>query len=764
MNLIYKGEFYSRENVHWEVQILSRDSSSTSKVGMLQFAGGEPLLFEWDDESKEVPLCGSTATLTLISPGDRTYAGLYTEDPTALRMDVYRNGSLYWSGCLDPEFYEEPYSQMADYEVSLTFSDFGALDRLRYDLADMQTMQNLIQVSLARCNINYLELDTTMISTCKVGMTTPLNLSDLMVRSDNFYDEDGEALSLYKVIEGILQPLALRMVQRCGKIWVYDLNGLYQNGVRKALRWMSDDQTMGVDKVFNDAKITWSTYAQSGVLSTKECWVKNSFVDASKAKQALQNGVGVTLSDGVKLFSFHYSTDMDDWWDYTDVGFALLTHTEGKGVQLNDANLRFYKIVPMEDGSESEGIAIRWISIYGYKIGSGSNWSASTTTYYHGATLNGGKSEIQAGGKLFTSNPISLPPVSDPSKLRVCVSINMLMDPRYNPFEDATNLDSGLKNKDWFNTYKKYGNFIYVPVTVKFQPSGSSDVYVWVNKSVVERSYKSPVKSFDETMGTWVKFTQSKDAAPIEFGYLCWYDKGDRRDTSGVTGWKKNRPAINPHEKNMTTALSNAEDGQYIPYPNYGGVGGKLWIEVRKGPWVVRNENHNLTDTASKNENNVSQHISWVLMELPEISIQNNDQWSMEIDTDDVEYSAMLNEEAKEDIELETICGTSVDGVPTARGAYFDSTSHEQITALKRAGRTAQVEQLLIGTLYSQFASRKTRLDGTAEMNGDGVCTYTEGSLPNGTLLMMTGTVENVQDDTMEGSFIELRPDEYDKA
>lgn len=265
-------------------------------------------------------------------------------------------------------------------------------------------------------------------------------------------------------------------------------------------------------------------------------------------------------------------------------------------------------------------------------------------------------------------------------------------------------------------------------------------------------------------MGTWVKFTQSKDAAPIEFGYLCWYDKGDRRDTSGVTGWKKNRPAINPHEKNMTTALSNAEDGQYIPYPNYGGVGGKLWIEVRKGPWVVRNENHNLTDTASKNENNVSQHISWVLMELPEISIQNNDQWSMEIDTDDVEYSAMLNEEAKEDIELETICGTSVDGVPTARGAYFDSTSHEQITALKRAGRTAQVEQLLIGTLYSQFASRKTRLDGTAEMNGDGVCTYTEGSLPNGTLLMMTGTVENVQDDTMEGSFIELRPDEYDKA
>ena len=88
MNLIYKGEFYSRENVHWKIHILSREQIGTGNVGMLQFSVDEPLVFEWDDESKEVPLCGSTATLTLISPGDRTYANLYTEDPTALRLDA----------------------------------------------------------------------------------------------------------------------------------------------------------------------------------------------------------------------------------------------------------------------------------------------------------------------------------------------------------------------------------------------------------------------------------------------------------------------------------------------------------------------------------------------------------------------------------------------------------------------------------------------------------------------------------------------------
>lgn len=764
MDLIYKGEFYSRENVHWEIHILSKESNDTGQVGMLRFPGDESLVFEWDDESKEVPLCGSTATLTLLSPGDRTYVDLYTEDPTALRMDAYRNGTLYWSGCLDPEFYEEPYSQASDYEVSLTFSDFGVLDRLRYDLADMQTLQDLVQIALARCNLNYLALDTSMISTCLSGSTTPLSLSDLLVRSDNFYDEDGEALTLYEVIEGILQPLALRMVQRCGKVWVYDLNGLYSGGECKTLKWMSDDQVLGVDKVYNDAKITWSTYAQSGVLSADECWVKSSDVDASKAKQALQTVSGVTLSDGVKMYTYHYSTDMDNWYDYTDVGFALLTHEEGKGAVLNNSSLRFYKIVPLEDGSESEGIAIRWLSIYGYKIGSGSNYTATTRSQYYGASLTGGKSVSSAGSKLFTSDSVSLPPVTEPGKLRLRICVNMLMDPRYNPFEDATNLDSGLKNKDWYDTYNKYGNFIYIPVTIKFQPTGSSSIYVWTNKSVVEQSYKTPVKSFEGAMGYWTLFTEANDDAPTEFGYLCWYDDSDRVDTSGVTGWKKNRPAINPHKKNLTTALANAEDGQYIPYPSYGNTGGKLWLEVRNGPWIVRNEQHNLTDDSSKKENNVSGNVSWVLMELPEISIQNNDQWSMDIDTDDVEYSATLNEEAKEDIELDTICGTSEDGVPTARGAFFNATDYKQITALKRAGRTAPAEQLLIGTLYSQFASRKTRLDGTVEMNGDGLCTYEETSLPEGTLLMMTGTVENAQDDTMEGSFIELRPDEYDKA
>lgn len=79
----------------------------------------------------------------------------------------------------------------------------------------------------------------------------------LAVRSENFYDEDAEPSTLKEVIEGIMQPLALRMIQRNGKVYVYDLNGLYSLAPSRAIEWDGDSQTMGVDKVANNVKVSF---------------------------------------------------------------------------------------------------------------------------------------------------------------------------------------------------------------------------------------------------------------------------------------------------------------------------------------------------------------------------------------------------------------------------------------------------------------------------------------------------------------------------
>lgn len=147
-------------------------------------------------------------------------------------------------------------------------------------------------------------------------------------------------------------------------------------------------------------------------------------------------------------------------------------------------------------------------------------------------------------------------------------------------------------------------------------------------------------------------------------------------------------------------------------------------------------------------------------MKLPEIEIMNAGQFDKTINTDDVEYNAQLNGAAKEPIEIDTICGTSAEGVPTARGAYFNAKTGKQITTFTRAGRTTQAEDLLIGTLYSQFAQRRTTLSGDAQILHEPIAVYREDN-QDGKLFMVASETQDVRMDCSEAVFVELRPDEY---
>ena len=149
-------------------------------------------------------------------------------------------------------------------------------------------------------------------------------------------------------------------------------------------------------------------------------------------------------------------------------------------------------------------------------------------------------------------------------------------------------------------------------------------------------------------------------------------------------------------------------------------------------------------------------------MKMPQIEIMNNSQFDQGINTDDVEYSAEINSAAKEAIEIDTICGTSAEGVPTARGAYFNASTGKQITQLTRAGRTTQAEDLLIGTLFSQFAQRHTMLSGEAKLLHDPMAIYEEAN-QEGKKFIMIQDVQDTRMDCSESAFVELRPDEYTK-
>lgn len=755
-HLRYAGEFLSRAGIVWRVEILQEADGPFASVGALTFEADQPLVIEWKRTDKEDVLCGSTATIRVESPGDRTYQDLYTIEVGQIRMDVYRSGFLYWSGALDPEFYEEPYERAANYPVSFTFSDFGILDRLKYNLSGMQTLYAIVSDALARSTINFTSIDQSLIST--YINSAKLTLGGLRMRSDNFYDEDGEASSLKETIEGILQPLALRMVQRNGRIWVYDLNGAYTLASQMRVEWNGASQTMGADKVANNVKITWNTYAQAGNQGPEDCFTQD--VDANLINI---NSTSARTYKGSEYYSYHYSTELYDWIDATDAGFTLWLSAQGTNAVLDDAAVRFFKIVEQNDGTESEGVAVVWTAYAG--SGYKDTWSSSQHLAWSvkGAGINNLAGNLSAcGGKLFTSESIWLPPVDNPGGLLLRVTLPMLMDCRFNPFESASNLIKGMKQEDYYKQWEEYGNFIYVPVTLKFQPDGSNTIYVWTNKSIVAQDYsKNPVKTVEQTYGSW-QASGGTDAAPSVWGYLCYWDSANDGNHSGVLGWKKNRPGKNAFTGKVTTLLKKVEDGQYVPYPT-SGKGGRLWLEVRKGGWIISDGSHNLPTSGQSSPKDLWTKISHILFQLPQFEIMNRQQFDADINTDDVEYRAEINAAAKDPIELDTICGTSADAVPTARGAYFSNSTGAQLNVFSRAGRTTQAEELLIGTLYSQYAQRRTVLTGEADLPDGGLKVYTEQNQA-GKLFLMQGEVMDVIADTSEVTLVELRPDEYDKA
>ena len=739
----YQGEFISVDGVTWRAEIWQEADEAFASVGALEFDADEPLTIEWQHRAKEEVICGATATLKIISPGDRTFADLYSVDVNRVRLDVYRNGLLYWSGLMDTEFYEEPYEAHSGYTVSLTFTDFGVLDRLKYDLTGLQTIGDVIDNAIARAGFMCGGVDASLIST-KLDDTTPLTLDAIKVNSSNFYNEDGEASTLAEVLTGVLQPLALRIVQRAGAVRVYDINAVYHNANREPIEWDGDEQTMGVDRVYNNAKVTWSPYAQGGELLADTCWPDDILTPSYLT--ALDKIFGVTAGDAT-YYSYPNTNNQAEWGDATAVGFTLWTTSTGDNLEFVAATSRYFRIVPQLDGSEAEGVAVKWTAVE-------TGYFARTKTF--GASLPLPYPSV--GLVAFRSGKVWLPPVDNPSELLVKVKLEALIDVRINPFEEAYNIDKTatsaereLKDKTYTEQLKKYGNFVYVPVRIYYQPDNSNKLYTWSNQSVITYEPEMGglyITTISRTLGEWIDDTNAH-------GYVAYY-ADDRESDTGVLGWQSNRPATPPRSVKHHADLSSAE-GQYIPYPTFGP--GKLWVEVIGSGWQIIDAGDDLM-TAVNGKKDLHDKLKWALFKCPEVEVVNNRQFEPEIESDDVEYSAEINAAAKEEITLDTICGTSAEGVPTARGAYYRADNNAQIKELTRAGRTSQAEDLLIGTLYSQYAQRRTSLSGETTLLANAVAAYTEAN-QEGKVFIALEDIQDLRAGVSNATFVELRPDEY---
>lgn len=743
--LRYMGEFLSRAGVTWRVEILQEASAPFGSVGQLTFEAEEALVIDWKHTDKEAVICGSEATLKLESPGDRTYEDLYTIEVGRIRMDVYRENALYWSGALDPEFYEEPYEAYNHYVVTLTFSDFGILDRLKYNLSGMQTLQAILLDALTRSTINYGGLDADTYCTTYFPNGGKANPAALAVRSENFYDEDAEPSTLKEVVEGILQPLALKMIQRNGQVYVFDLNGLH-TAARRAITWDGDSQTMGVDKVANNVKVNFSPYSSAELINGELEYGGEYSVEM----------VNLVADPGKSYYSYYpdYSEEhrQGSNWDYNLINFTIFISSQGKGLAYLNPSARYCHILPLVGGpSETTGIA--WAFHSGGHGGLDTGWPKRILN-----TVTMERSTV-----VMKTHRVFLPALSSEGQKSyyVRLSLEMLLDARYNPFTEGNGGNEG----DNYEGVKTQTGYAFVPIAVNVYDSEGNAVCHYDNSSIAKGGTKGHLAY---CKGSWVSGEGGFGSA-----YLEYYDPNDLWESAGICGWKKNRQCIGrPGRGNVDVVLYDSfkqmADGQYMPYPTQGGY---LEVTVFAGVQCFdMDEGVSILPLQSPwespyywgpNKNNWYNKVRWLLYKAPKVELVKNNLIFGAAELDDVEYSGYINKFAKEEISIDTVCGTANTTCPTAKGIYCRATDSLQVQTLKRAGVTDHPEKLLIGTLYSQFAARKTTLSGEAKIDTGGLCIYTERNQA-GKVFMMSGETQDVITDTTDAQYTEFNADEYE--
>ena len=720
----YRGEFLSLDGTTWKAVILQESDTAFDKISELDFPASNPIEIHWQDTSKEDVICGSAVTLTVVSPGDRTYEEMYSVEPGKIRLDIYRDESLYWSGCLDPEFYEEPYASAANYDVRFTFSDFGILDRLSYTADGMVSFEEIVIDTLSRSKINHTALDQSLISTY-LESGTRATLDRIKVRSENFYDEEGVAMSLADVIRGILQPLALKIVQKVGKIFIYDLHGLYSSNNGMTIEWCSDDQMMSVDKVANNAKVTFSVYAAE----TED----QNIVYEDQYSEDKVNLTSDSPSDG-EYYSYYpgYGLGIEGGGDYShdygNIDFTIFISDLGSGLGWKDYQSKYFHILPVYGGEEASGVAL-WFYTGGHGALT-SGWPERKIT------PNGLGTQVER----FRTKKMFLPKSTG---YRLRVSLDLLLDPRYNPFSDA----SENNEEDNYKKVESNAVNVLVPVKIQLYDESGAVLYHYSNEDIYA-SETAKFGSLGSLAGSWKPGSAGYDSCRLH-----WYDETQLNKGAGILGWKTNRHCSSIPKANLYPSFKELDPGQYIPYPPEGGY---LEITVYSDFEIYDGSGNSKTEELMK-------LMRWGLFKDPRVEIINNNKLLTVLEAEDVEYSGVLNPEAKEEISLDMICGTMDSSpYPNAKGLIYDASTNIPIRRMSRANRTNQIEQLLIGTLYSQFATRKTVLSGTAALKVPApVLLWYRDKSQDGKRFILTESVERLREAESEIRVVELSPDEY---
>ena len=691
----FQGSFLALGGHTIKVEILKEGDAPF--LDSLTFPADSPVKITWAEADKLQPVLSSSCTLRLESMTDRQFLDeLYTEDSGSVQLKVYRDGNLYWSGTLDPEQYEEPYSRARNYDVDITFNDFARLDRIKYDRHDDLPVKTLVEWIIGQSGVDY---DSIVWNTSTLSSTgTNTAFTGSYVKSANWYDEEGEAMSLREALDETLRVFSLRCKQKNGNIYIYDLNAIYSSTPAQ-ITWDGTDAMVAADRVYNDIEVTWSPYDNATLF-------ESDFEVASNATAAstIQFPQNDTLTDdgpaAVHAQTGHSTESLTKtWWNNKVTlnsqqvyilknreGFSLETYNTGKGATLG-GSAKFFKIKPQYSGQDDMGVLL-FIGSFDL-VTLQTRWFNNRRSGIFG-TVN---PYTSAGHDALTFAKFYVPTMPDRSGYYLKLEVDALIDTRVNPYESYTE-----KQQDRINV----ADHVYIPYNMKLE-SDDGNTYFWDTSAVMSASDKevgvlSPSASWKQSGQQGKVFSASNYAAALHFTSNI----SAPVDAEANLGWTQNTVMMPRHSDSVSDSVQSMGKGEFIALPSTGG-----WVTLTISDII------DSSDTRGNWEHYINQYLGWLAIKSVRVTIV--DKYGHDLKTSDIVTRATINTSAKEELGVDTVLDVAGNVTNVAKGMLVDSTG-TPLSGFRRAGATGTLAELMCNTIYSQYASRKLMLSGTAQL------------------------------------------------
>lgn len=724
--LAYTTHFRSLDNTLWDIGIYIDGYSGDPEEISLE--ADEPCVIEWQETGKMDVVQSATCTLRVSNERDRQMVQLMNHTDAAIM--VSRNGKWYWWGYLDDAVYEEPYSFTKGYVTELPFTDFGALNRIPFTLSGKQSVGAIVRDCLN--SIGYgsgatINLYTSLLDPDK---NQPITLDMLYINADRFANDGdswGNKTMKRDVLEDVLRPLGLRIMQKNAQIFIYDIEYLRDHSEMQAYPvWKGTDAYLKGSETFGLYEVafepdTVETLAEDGLDYDSGIW-----------------------TDSEKYFANSY--DLETETD-SDTGFYLEVKNYapiGAKVQ-KSSNARFFRTRSVFTDSSDIGVAWRIKCkelVYSIVFGGHTIPVVRDTVLLDNLAvcLNSNVEEV------FRLETGYLPLAPDRAKYQLRVNLDFLISFRPNPFDDAPDDWVGAgdylaKEAQWESDAKV--NAYLVPVILEVLDDNGNAAYHYENADYETYRYDDigqydtdVVRPFGINKGRWVS-----GAGAYGQTYLAYYNADNNDDPLIEKDWVTNRIASPLNSAINGTLYRVRDDGEYVSLPP---VAGRLRLTVGNGIFVTQYAIYQRF--AVLFNNGFKQNLCWQLYRNPKITLVKAGRREDSIDDGNVYERGTIS--STSDSLSETVkAGCWRKGVaPSSRGLFFTASGVVWEKFVKN-GASRTLEEHRLRCIEDQTFYAQPVLSGTVEFDAQ-FCAKREWSTSG--VFLVTALRQNLQQDTEE--------------